>query len=166
MAITKTEKKRRSKADIDEEVDKQLFALLKKNPQLLESLPAGAQASLIASRLPKAQPVDQKFEQRLLSLSSLLSSLPDSRHMQLAVLENENQKLRAKLSAERAISQSMACRAHDTRRSANEKLEELRARLSQCSLEWGKWGAARRVIRDHAPMTGAEYDELAAELSR
>lgn len=158
------EKKRRAQSAMHEMVDEQLFAALEDDPMLIRDLPRGALASFIASRLPKVAPIDQKFEQRMLSLSELLTALPESRQMSLAVLQNENAKLRAALASERLIAHSVVCRAHKNREAAEAKLIEIRGMLRQNSIEWAKWGAAKKTIMDHAPMTAEEYVATAKKL--
>jgi len=151
-----------TKSDIDGLVDDQIFAMLKEDPTLLRKLPPGAKASLIAQRLPKAQPIDQDFQKQALSLEELVADLPDTAKQQraLAALRVANQKLRAKYREEKARNRRL-----------NRQLEKLKGRdkglkafLIQSKImrrEWIKFGAQRQVCLDQYGMTVEELEALA-----
>ena len=76
-----------------------------KDPDVINELPASAKAQIILSRIPKAQVVDQKFEERMLSLTSILEKVGlDDRNDRFQKMATQTDRIRGELLMEQARS--------------------------------------------------------------
>jgi hypothetical protein len=103
---SKAETLGREKRAVERErrVEKLIDAWLE-DPEVMQALPPGEKAKLISARLPKLVPIDQKVEERLLSLASMLEDLPDHTVLQrqLVLAKQALGRLRAESVARTAL---------------------------------------------------------------